>query len=310
MTPHPPEPPTPENPPTAATRYLFHSRPAGRLTCLFQGRIPLRGRGNHDRIAPYLPAEELRNDGRQPIWGITIILAGAVTVRDRLTGETARLTTGSWFQFLDRPAQTIHLQNPTPDFQEAAISCDRHTGTQLALAGLWRRDPWHARSPPDPALTAACRDLHRALLQLHIGTTGLLRRLAHVLELAYTNAETAGDHPTPPPGPPTPTRNAARAAFRTHACRLLSAHPEPAFAITDAARHLGLGVENFRKKFRSVVGVPPGTWHMQRRIEKATALLATMSVVETARELGYPDAFAFSRQFKRVTGVAPKVLRR
>jgi AraC-like DNA-binding protein len=101
-----------------------------------------------------------------------------------------------------------------------------------------------------------------------------------------------------------------RAAFRNQACALLAAHPEPGFAITDAARQLQLGVENFRKKFRNIVGIPPGTWHMQRRIERASALLATMSVGETAQILGYPDAFAFSRQFKRVTGVAPKIMRR
>jgi AraC-like DNA-binding protein len=278
--------------PIAATRYLLHRRPPGRITCLFQGRVRLRGRGPDDRIAPHLPPEEVHTSRDRPIWGLTLVVAGTVTVHDRRQGAQTRLEAGGWFQFLGRPSSELALEDPSPDFREAAVSCNEVIGAHLVDAGLWRTDLPHAAAPPDAALVGACLDLHRALLDQTVAPAGLVRRLAQVLELAYAGADAVGD------------------GFRARACRLLAEHPEPAFAVADAARQLGLGEQVFRKRFRAVVGVAPGTWHQHRRIERATALLATHSVAETARLLGYPDAFALSRQFRRVTGMAPSCLRR
>jgi AraC-like DNA-binding protein len=274
----------------SATRYLFHRRPAGRITCVIQGRNPPPSRGPDDRIVPSLPPEEVHLRPETPIWGLSVVLAGSVTIRDA-DGEH-RLEAGGWFQFLGVPSSARRLDDRSADFREAAISVDAATGAALAEAGLWRRELSQAAAPPDPAMAAACEDLQRALLDLRIGSAGLLRRLALVLELAYAGAAAAGD------------------GFAARACRVLAEHPEPAFAVSDAARQLGIGIEAFRKRFRAEVGMAPGAWHQRHRIEQATALLATASVTEVARRLGYPDAFAFSRQFRRVTGVPPSRVRR
>ncbi|MCK6488186.1 MAG: helix-turn-helix domain-containing protein, partial [Planctomycetes bacterium] len=101
----------------------------------------------------------------------------------------------------------------------------------------------------------------------------------------------------------------ADSSFRERACRLLAAHPEPGFALAAAARELGLSEQQFRKRFAREVGMPPGRWHQRRRIERATQLLTSMPVAEVARQLGYSDRTAFSRQFRQATGMPPRSLR-
>ena len=41
-----------------------------------------------------------------------------------------------------------------------------------------------------------------------------------------------------------------------------------------------------------------------------TLLLKQYTVAETAGQLGYPDAFSFSKQFKRYTGMSPTQFKR
>lgn len=78
-----------------------------------------------------------------------------------------------------------------------------------------------------------------------------------------------------------------------------------------AASH-GLSYERFRKVFRDRVGVSPGEYRIRRRIDRARVLIAQerMTNAQAAYELGYPDPFSFSKQFKQVVGVSPNVFRR
>lgn len=91
------------------------------------------------------------------------------------------------------------------------------------------------------------------------------------------------------------------------ACHSLSRNLSERLSMPDLARELGCGYERFRKLFRSHVGVSPGEYRIRRRIEWACSLLAAgdTSVKDVAYQLGYPDAFSFSKQFRRVVGVPP-----
>ena len=64
--------------------------------------------------------------------------------------------------------------------------------------------------------------------------------------------------------------------------------------------------------FRQEHGVAPYEFLIRTRIDRARALLlsSASSVKQIAAQLGYADAFCFSRQFKARTGVAPSVFRR
>lgn len=96
----------------------------------------------------------------------------------------------------------------------------------------------------------------------------------------------------------------ARALIRAHATT-----PDDLQAIL---RDLGLSYSRLRSLFRKAYGISPGDYRIQVRIEQACALLTTtsISIQEVAHQLGYADAFTFSKQFKQRVGLAPKYFRK
>ncbi|RMD82859.1 MAG: AraC family transcriptional regulator [Lentisphaerae bacterium] len=134
----------------------------------------------------------------------------------------------------------------------------------------------HLRSAPDTELTAI-------LLQIQ----NLLLRLQH------------------------DNKNCNQDRQLAEACRLLADLPSQRIHMEDVAKKLGMGYESFRKWFRTNMGMPPGEYRIRRRIDTAkTRLMQGAPVKEVADELGYADAFTFSRQFHRVTGMTPTAFRR
>ncbi len=80
----------------------------------------------------------------------------------------------------------------------------------------------------------------------------------------------------------------------------------------DVARRVGLSYENFRKRFVRTTGESPAQFQKRRRIEHACAAIYqdTHSFKELADELGFCDAFHFSKVFRQVVGESPSDFRR
>lgn len=93
--------------------------------------------------------------------------------------------------------------------------------------------------------------------------------------------------------------NATRELIRTRA--------EESLSIENLLSRQGISYSRLRSLFRQSYGITPGEYRIRVRIERASALLSTttLSVSEIASQLGYADAFAFSKQFKQRTGFAP-----
>lgn len=86
-------------------------------------------------------------------------------------------------------------------------------------------------------------------------------------------------------------------------------HERP--TVEDIANHVNIGYEKFRKLFASYFGISPGYYIQQHRNHLAQRMLvdSDLTIKEIAADLGYSDAFAFSKQFKKMTGMAPKRFR-
>ncbi len=81
--------------------------------------------------------------------------------------------------------------------------------------------------------------------------------------------------------------------------------------VAKLARSAGLSRDHFTRVFKRVAGRTPEDYAVERRMERARALLSfsNSSVSEIAAELGYSSLFFFSRQFKERNGVSPKLFR-
>ncbi len=80
----------------------------------------------------------------------------------------------------------------------------------------------------------------------------------------------------------------------------------------EVAQRVGLSYENFRKRFAESTGESPGQFQKRRRIEQACAAIyqGSHSFKELAGELGFCDAFHFSKVFRQIVGETPSEFRK
>lgn len=92
------------------------------------------------------------------------------------------------------------------------------------------------------------------------------------------------------------------------ACELLKKHATSRVEIELLCQEFGMGYEKFRKIFKKKMGIAPNQYLIKERINLAKSLLLVgeYSIKEIAIMLGYTDPFTFSKQFKEMTGLAPK----
>lgn len=73
------------------------------------------------------------------------------------------------------------------------------------------------------------------------------------------------------------------------------------------AAELNVSYPWLRRAFKDIVGVAPGQYHLNIRIEKACKILkeTDLMVNEVSYYLGFESEFHFSRLFKKKTGISP-----
>jgi AraC-like DNA-binding protein len=88
---------------------------------------------------------------------------------------------------------------------------------------------------------------------------------------------------------------------------LLHSRPAHAWTLDELAREAGSSRSNVAKRFAELVGQPPMQYLTQWRIQIAANLLAQSGakVATIGAEAGYDSEAAFSRAFKKATGLAP-----
>lgn len=82
--------------------------------------------------------------------------------------------------------------------------------------------------------------------------------------------------------------------------------------LCDLARECGLSVSHFTRAFRKSFGKSPYRWLLERRIDRAKALLMTsdLPIADIAIRSGFSDQAAFTRAFGRIVGSSPDRWRR
>ena len=88
---------------------------------------------------------------------------------------------------------------------------------------------------------------------------------------------------------------------------ILCQEPSRSVTIEGLAIEVGLNRTKLQYGFKQVFGVSIYDFQLQKRMEKAKALLrkTQKSIKEIARHCGYKSTSSFSQAFKKATGVAP-----
>ena len=87
----------------------------------------------------------------------------------------------------------------------------------------------------------------------------------------------------------------------------MDAHLEWSLTVSDLARVGNVSVSRLHAQFRKHLVTSPRKYLAQRRMHRASELLAhtSLSVMEIALRVGYGDQAAFTRAFRKHTGKAP-----
>ncbi|OGV38883.1 MAG: hypothetical protein A2X48_01820 [Lentisphaerae bacterium GWF2_49_21] len=95
-------------------------------------------------------------------------------------------------------------------------------------------------------------------------------------------------------------------------CAEIAGNPGRNWTIAEIAKKLRYSGDHCRRLFLKHKGQPPMDYVIRCRIERACFLLkyTDMPVAEIADELSYKTIYYFSRQFRKVAGVPPRVYRR
>lgn len=69
----------------------------------------------------------------------------------------------------------------------------------------------------------------------------------------------------------------------------------------------GMSYEVFRKRFREIVGKSPHAYILGKKMDVGIHIMLNegKTVSQAAWELGYPDVYSFSKQFKKTKGMSP-----
>ncbi len=87
----------------------------------------------------------------------------------------------------------------------------------------------------------------------------------------------------------------------------IDTHVEDDLTLGQLAARAHLSVFSFARRFRAVVGIPPHRYVLNRRVERAKALLVQndATVAEVALRCGFGDQSAFTTAFRRLTRQTP-----
>lgn len=91
----------------------------------------------------------------------------------------------------------------------------------------------------------------------------------------------------------------------------MHAHVSAPLALEAMAEIACLSPFHFNRKFRSLIGIPPGEFLAALRLDAAKRLLLTtsLSVTDVCFELGYASLGTFTTRFKQLVGLSPLQLR-
>jgi AraC-like DNA-binding protein len=201
-----------------------------------------------------------------------------------------------------RYPDTVHLGNRGPlgaSFVCGFLGCDRRPFNPL-LSALPHR--MHVRGMSGPWLDTFTRQLTDESRLGRPGSDTVLTRLAELMFI-----EVLRRYLEDLPAGQTGWLAGLRDEVVGRVLALIHAQPGRAWTLDELAREAHSSRSNVAKRFAEIVGQPPMQYLTQWRMQVAANRLAQSGakVAAIGAEVGYDSEAAFSRAFKKATGLAP-----
>lgn len=222
------------------------------------------------------------------------------------SGPDARTGPGVHTSAPARYARTVFLGDTGPWAASLIcgfLGCDRRPFNPL-LASLPRR--MHMRGMSNAWLGGFTRQLTE---ESHLGRAGAEGALTRLAELMFI--EVLRRYLEELPSGQTGWLAGLRDELVGCALALLHGRPGHPWTLTELARASSSSRTILAKRFTQLVGQPPMRYLTQWRMQVAANLLVKSGakVAAIAGKVGYDSEAAFSRAFKKATGIAPGVWR-
>ena len=111
--------------------------------------------------------------------------------------------------------------------------------------------------------------------------------------------------------PLAPSRGGLPPALTHRICEYIESHLDEKIGLEALAAMAGFSTHHFARAFHQSVGVPPHSYLLRRRLERAERMLreTQLPLSEIAVATGFSDQSHLARHFRRRTGVSPRMAR-
>lgn len=231
-------------------------------------------------------------------YGIVLILSGNGVHIDEDGNETT-VYPGCLIQRIPDKKQSLHI-NPDGSWLEFFICIGK--GMYESLVSMDLLDGKQTVLVPgiNRAIFEHCTEFHQLMKFSHPAEINMLVPEALKIILMFHRLH---------------KENSSNSKDReiVHKASMLLAKPSSyKVPIANIAEDLNIGYEKFRKIFKDIMGVSPHSYVIQKRMDIAKTYLIdkNKSIKEIALELGFADAYAFSKQFRKCVGLSPSEFRK
>lgn len=111
--------------------------------------------------------------------------------------------------------------------------------------------------------------------------------------------------------PPAPSRGGLPPVVTQRICEYMESHLDQKIGLDALASMAGLSTHHFARAFHQTVGMPPHSYLLSRRLERAERMLheTRLPLAEIADATGFSDQSHLARHFRRRTGMPPSLAR-
>ncbi|MBK1880476.1 helix-turn-helix domain-containing protein [Pelagicoccus mobilis] len=241
-----------------------------------------------------IPSSQANREwNRQSNYALNLVHRGQGSVRYGST-DAHKLSSGSLYQhFPDTDSQIINWENQPPP-HESFLVLDRRLYGRLADLGLIPSFQVITPAKVDE-LTAKFHRLFTTLSDIpeHPNFRPLL--LSKIIDFLTQVSQIQSENRNDP-------WDQALESIRAR----VDSDPSSRTSLPDIAQSLGVSYSSIRYHFKRRFGLSLSEYRIRARIDAAQSILPFSSVSETAEKLGYTDAFTFSTQFRKQTGMSPR----